>query len=454
MTVEEEAEPATALGALATLRDLFKGDRLASALARGSSQAFAISIASVVFGFATQWILARTLGTQSFGAYVYVTGWATTILLVVKLELDTVAVRFVSAYTEGRADPAKLKGLLRFLFSTGLGVSSLAGLIGAVALLVTPGALTSELGRAALVGSAMVPVMAVLMIAGGALQGHHRILQAQTPFYVVRPLVFVVALVAALALTRQGEGLTAPRALALNVFATILATMVSLRWLRQAVGRTSAQPTYARREWLRTGVGLLPASMAQQALGQTTDVILVGTMLSTSAAGIYSIAGQITMFVAFGIAAVATMAAPMIAALHERGDKSELRRLVVMVARVNLAYTIPAYVFLVVAGGWILSLFGPDFRSGYPILLVMGLRAVTAVIGGHAGTMLSMTGHQRDASIIIGTCAALNLALGVLMTLRFGVMGTATATLLATTVRNAWLPIVAGRRLGVSLRPW
>jgi O-antigen/teichoic acid export membrane protein len=68
--------------------------------------------------------------------------------------------------------------------------------------------------------------------------------------------------------------------------------------------------------------------------------------------------------------------------------------------------------------------------------------------------MLTMTGHQKNASVIIGVSAALNFALSLILTHQFGIVGTALATLIGLGLRSILLVIWAQRRTGVSLMPW
>jgi O-antigen/teichoic acid export membrane protein len=62
-----------------------------------------------------------------------------------------------------------------------------------------------------------------------------------------------------------------------------------------------------------------------------------------------------------------------------------------------------------------------------------------------------MTGHQRDASIVIASTAMFNLVLTLVLTPMFGIVGTASATAIAVLLRGIILAVIVRRKVGVSL---
>jgi O-antigen/teichoic acid export membrane protein len=118
----------------------------------------------------------------------------------------------------------------------------------------------------------------------------------------------------------------------------------------------------------------------------------------------------------------------------------------------SLLTSLAVFAVLVVFGKWALSWFGPDFPSGYTVMLILAAGQVTmATLGALAGYLLTMTGHQHVASQVIGGTAALNLVLTLVLTPKLGIVGTAIATSVAILARGAILAIIVHRRVGVSL---
>jgi O-antigen/teichoic acid export membrane protein len=102
----------------------------------------------------------------------------------------------------------------------------------------------------------------------------------------------------------------------------------------------------------------------------------------------------------------------------------------------------------------ILSLFGPGFADGYPLIWIMmtGLLARAAV--GPAERLLNMIGQQAICAAIYGTAFAVNLALCLLLIPHLGLHGAAIATASAVLTESTLLFVVSKRRLGLHVFVW
>jgi O-antigen/teichoic acid export membrane protein len=126
-----------------------------------------------------------------------------------------------------------------------------------------------------------------------------------------------------------------------------------------------------------------------------------------------------------------------------------------MSTRANLLASVPVFVGLLLAGGVALSLYGPTFRDVYPVLVILGVsQLIVAIVGSLSGFLMSMTGNQHAAAVVIGGSAAMNIVLTITLTPIFGLIGTATATLIGTLTRSIMLTVLVRRRLAVRLTPF
>jgi O-antigen/teichoic acid export membrane protein len=183
-------------------------------------------------------------------------------------------------------------------------------------------------------------------------------------------------------------------------------------------------------------------------------VLIVGSLLGKSESGQYGAASQVAAMVHFAVTAVIFIITPAIAALFAQQRLDTLRRLIRGVVTVSILLSAPVVLLLALAGRWLLSLYGDGFVAAYPTLLLLCVNQfVAASVGTLAGTIMSMTGKQREAARIIGVSALLNLVLSVLLTPRFGLSGAATATLTATMVRSIFLVRYLRRELALVLLP-
>jgi O-antigen/teichoic acid export membrane protein len=448
----ERVGPGRSLGArIAALRDRWAGGGIARALAQGSIWSIAINVGGAATSFGVQLLLTRSLGPTEYGRYAYALAWMNAALLVAKLELDTAALRFVGAYA-GRKEWPVLRGFLQRSNQIVQTASLAAALVGAALVWFLTGGGADPAATGFWAACALLPLTAIMQFKASCLQGFKRIRAAQAPTLVLRPLLFG----AGLAVATYGFGVTlnAAGAIALNIVAVLPPLLLTAKLLHDVVAAEvpPVHATYATRSWLRTALELLLIAFAQLVLGTQADVLIVGTLLGTTDAGLYSVASQLAVLISFGVAAIVFVAVPMVSDFHATGRRADLQHLVKLVQRASVVVSLPVVALLVVEGRTVLSWFGASFVAAYPVLLVLSIaQFIAAGVGILAGFMLTLTGHQRQAAVIVVGSAVVNLALSLLLTRAFGSVGTAAATATTTLVRSAVLAVYVWKLLRVRM---
>lgn len=420
----------------------------------GTLWAFATNAAGMAFGFGSQVLLARVFGTKGYGLYLYVLGWANIASLLCTLEFSGAAVRFVSEYAARNEWPL-FRGFLRRSKQIVGGTAAVIAALGLVASFVVPG-LSSQERTCLAIACALFPLLSMLQLLSSALQGLQRVLEAQAPFQVLRPILFALGVLFLVAIAGSSVGI--PGVLVMQTLATGAALLLSVGLLRRAIPiqAWAAYPAYRTREWLLTAVHFIGISVAQMILSAQADVLIIGTLRGTSEAALYGAASQFTTLVGFGASALMFMVQPRIADLHARGDRGGLQRLVHQSTTIGLLASAPVLFVLLTFGRPLLSVYGRQFTGAYPVLVVLGIaQLVMASTGMLVGYLLTMTGNQREAARIIGGSAVLNLLLTLILTPHFGIVGAAVSTAVAATARTVVLTGLSARRLQLDfLRPW
>jgi O-antigen/teichoic acid export membrane protein len=245
-------------------------------------------------------------------------------------------------------------------------------------------------------------------------------------------------------------------AVLVNAVGTLAAAALTARSLRKAQPdpMRAATPAWDVVRWRHGIWGFVIIGLGQLILSQQADLIVIGTMVTVTDSALYGAASQFAVLVIFGQTSVSFVMAPMIAELHARGEQDRLQLLLRSVFKANAAVTLPVLAGLVILGPWLIRAYGTAYVTAYPVLVILCFAsAVVGLVGATAGFVLTMTGNQRLAAWIIGSSAATNLVLTVVLTRRYGIMGTATATLLATMLRCALLVVFVQKRLHLSVIP-
>lgn len=432
-------------GANGVTAQLRRGTGARSVLTRQATGAFGVKLLAMGLTLGSQVLLARLLGTDGYGLYLYALTCVNFLVLPGKLGLDVATLRFLPAYRSRNESEALLRGFVRRSSRLGLVASLVVGAFLAAAVLVVHDLLRPGLGAVLLVAAAVVPASVLLQIYGARLQALKRVMLAGTIEEVVRRALFVVGLVV---IGAQIDA-TAPLAMVVNLASTLGALAVAWIMLRGtlAAGRHGAAE-YRTGEWLRAGFALFTVAGFHLVLNQA-DILLIGALLGTTAAGIYGVASRIAAILVFGLAAVNAIAAPLISELWTQGKRRELQAMVTWAARGVTLLCLPLGAVIVVWRRELLGLFGAGFEAGHMALAVLVIGQVVNALAGSVGNLLAMTGHQTVVVRVMATSAVLNVLMNLLLIPAWGIEGAAVATAVTTVLWNVALSYFVWIRLGI-----
>jgi O-antigen/teichoic acid export membrane protein len=418
---------------------------LLSLLLRGGISAALINASGACLAFLAHVLVARMLGTSGYGVYMYVLSWVVLLALPAGAGTHASVLRFVAAY-RAESDWRHLQGILRYGKALALACSLLVSLM---TILLTQLLVDSPpLRTAFVIGSVLLPLMTMLRVYSSALQALKKVAYAFGPEMLGRYTVLVLGVGAVYLL---GSG-TPPgwTALVVECAAFFACIAVSSFLLRRAlpVEAYSASPAYENRKWFVMSFFLLLVGGMRLIL-QRFDILMLGSMISTDAAGVYSAAARVSPFIAFGLTAMNAIAAPTISELYTRGDMKRLQYLCGMVSTSAFGFAVPAFLLIAVVREPVLFLFGAGFEVGKSALLILMIGQLVNAISGPSGLLLTMTGHERPASFILGGGVLLNILLNALLIPPYGMNGAAFASAVSIAFWNLAMVWYAKRRLGI-----
>jgi O-antigen/teichoic acid export membrane protein len=430
-------------GAVRTLLERARGP-----VARGALLSILLTAGGTALSYLVQIFVSRTLGVHEYGKYAYVLGIMNVAALIAALDLGGAALRFVGFYSAS-GQWSLLRGFLRVSRAISIALSLIVALGGALLVALLRDRLDPGLHGALLAACVLLVPACLLQLDLNLLQGLRRVYETRVPNLIVRPFAFAVALWVATRLF--GAPGTAVAGVLANALGTALALALSVYLLHRIWPREAREaPSETRTgEWLRFSSASLAGSLLYLVLSQQSDIIVVGSVVGTTDAGLYSVASQLTALVLFGVGTVNHFASPMMAEYQDRPRSAELRGLVRRITYINWAVSLPIVAVIALGGRFLLATFGRDFTGAYPVLLVLLIsQTINAVWGALWGTLLTMMGYQKESFIVVVIVATLNVALTIVLTPRFGIVGAATATCIAVVLRGAIVAWIVHRRLG------
>jgi O-antigen/teichoic acid export membrane protein len=155
------------------------------------------------------------------------------------------------------------------------------------------------------------------------------------------------------------------------------------------------------------------------------DVVLVGAILGSTAAGVY---GSAARFVAAGIVvltALRIVVAPRFSALLAERRVDEVELLYSVTARWILLLGAPIYLVLAVYAPTVLGWLGPGFQAGVPVMVTLSLGSILLLAAGNVQSLLLMSGRSSWGAFNKLVVVVFNVGGNLLLIPRWGIEGAA-----------------------------
>lgn len=400
-------------------------------LITGAGSVFILKGLGVGVMFGTQVFLARILGAEEYGYFVYVMTWMTILAIFARQGLDTSLVRLIPEYMVNN-DWGLLKGLLRYarirVSIAGIGISVITALI------VWFGFKESnvKLSQSFWLMLVALPVYSWVGIQQAILRAFRHVGLAEMPDAIIRSvglcigcgIIFFVF-----------DKILSWQAWLFNLIAIIVSFGLMAVWCNNKKIKT-VQSVSSKPEWKSISFAMLLMA-GMNVIINNSPIIILGFYASSEDVAVYGAVSRIMALVSFGLIAVNTIAAPMIAELYHSGQKQELQRILNIAAWGIFMCTIVAVFILTVFGKYILNLFGSDFVCGYiPLVIMCGGQVVNALTGS-VGWLMNMTGHHVQMSKIIFFIMIFNVVFGMLIIEKYSIVGAAYISSISVAVLNA-----------------
>lgn len=381
-------------------------------------------------------VLARSLGTEGYGAYSFAFSLLMFLTIPIHAGLPNLAVR-ETARALLHHDWALIRGLWRWISRFSIGyfffLCTLLLIISGVKLNWSH----SERYRVIVAGFVLIPLIALVLSQGGIIRGLGRVVMGIIPDTLIRPGMTLILLCFALSFLPIGL-LTPHLAMLMYVASVAVAFLVSLIMLRVLVPKVNGHRTEA--ETWRCAAYRLTVVGGLQLMYGYTDIIILGLFHSDVEVGVYRAARQLVMLVTFGLSAINPILHPHFSRLFAQNQMAKLQKLTTASSLVILLFAVlPALPFLL-GGKFVLqTIFGETYAAGTVALAILAIGQLANAAFGSVGALLNMTGHEKDAMKGMLYSVGLNIALAFLLIPLYGIEGAALASALSVIAWNTIL---------------
>jgi O-antigen/teichoic acid export membrane protein len=423
---------------------------LSDRLSKGVKAIFGADILDKISNGLLIVLLTRVLFTpEQYGQLNFVLAALGVVTIFATLGLPKSAARYVTEFTE--TAPGQVPYVIR---------RSLVALIGLIAVVVA-GILVLGEPIARFAGT---PSLVPYLLVGGCYIAAHGFSKYFSALFqgfnhvawtgVVRAVTGVSRLVFVAAFVALGFGVAG--ALAGYVVATLLAAVVGAvvvyRRFYTSLPEAEAADEDLTKRILEYSVPLT-ATRGANVLDKKVDALLVGVLMNVTAVGYYTIAKQVSDFVAAPAAAFGFTISP---AIGEEKSGNRVDRAANLYRR-SLEYVLLLYVpavagLILVADPMVRHVFGPDYLPAVPVVQVFSGFILVNAVNKVTSDGLDFLGRARSRAIIKTAMAISNFVLNLILIPMFGVVGAAAASVVTYTVYTLSNVYFIDQELGVDFR--
>lgn len=406
---------------------------------------------SAVVGFGFNLLLARGLGAHGAGVVLQAIAVFTIVMGVSRLGLDTTAVWMLPRLMAGdrsRVRPA----MIGILVPAAIGAVLATSLWFALKGLLPGGEHHSEVYGVISIAMLFLPAATVMTVALAATRAFGGVVPFNAIGNVLVPLLRPLGLL--LVLTLGGGIAAVTLSWALPWLVGALAAMVVL--VRRARRLTRA----AAGGWvpdapLRKQIAMysLPRTV-MSGLEQTViwlDVVLVGSMIGSTQAGVY---GSASRFVTAGVivsTALRIVVAPRFSALLAEKKHSSVEQLYSVTAQWILLFGGPLYILLAIFSPTVLGWLGPGFGSGASSLIALCAGSLMVMAAGNVQSLLLMSGNSFWGAANKVIVVAFNVVGNLILIPRVGIIGAAVTWAVSMLLDTVLAAVQVRRSTGISL---
>ena len=281
-----------------------------------------IKVGNAAAVFSVSVILARALGPKEFGFYAYVFALTSLLTVFAKAGLPELLVREVARY-KVQESWSTVRAILSLSNRAATLTTSVVIIVAVIALWAT----VPDHDTVALLTYSwavlLIPVLVFSELRGAAIRGWGEVLAGQLPNILLRPTGLAVLLSLSIVF---GYSLSPNLAMALHLVAALLALCFGIYRSRRAFSQFSTAPlgTGETRNWIKEA---LPFTMlaSVMVIDSNIDVLMLRWLTSDADVGIYRVASQTVIVVAFMISSLNMVIAPHVTRLYQTGDIAGLQ---------------------------------------------------------------------------------------------------------------------------------
>lgn len=415
-------------------------------ISAGYSLLFKVGV--TVLGLLSTIFLARFLGPSDLGTYTLILTLVMFISLPIKAGLPQLMVREISKYISIK-QYEKIKGILTFSNSFVIMFSLISIFLLSLINLYFE---YFEYIYIILIGLIIV-ILSLNEIRSAVLRAFGRYNLGQFPDNIFRPLIFLFSLVAVYFVDFEINVITVLICYLFSIFASFFMGAIFLLNNENFKEIKEVRAEYNIKLWILASFPMALTNIFHLANTQI-DVLILASYFSVKEVGLYKIAIQMSLLIAFALQASKMISEPIFAKLYSNKKTIELQNTITIISRINFLFSSLVFLFILFFGEYLIQvLFGEDYLAAYSAFLILGAGRLMSSLFGAGGYLLNMSGFEKEYAKIWLYSAILNIILNILIIPFGGINGAALSTSLSLIFANLYTYILAKKLTKIKCSP-
>ena len=423
-------------------------DKNLKELIKGSSSAFFVKIAGMLFTYLSMLFITRFFGAEAWG--IYTLGFTVLSIAVVipVFGFDNSIIRLLTELKQNNTKVSIFRVLLK--------ASSITIILSVVVILginYYSDFITNSVLRQKgfepyllLVRIAVLP-MAFLILLSVVFQSYKRIIQFMLFKSALLSFMFLILLCVFYFLEIDAKIF---EIYIYAILCTLVVASIALFFFSKSIKDGNSElssKTYSFKEIIYLSFPMMLSSSFALLMGWT-DILMLSYYKAPKDIGIYSSALKLASITLIALASVNSISSPKFAEFFSKKDFKGLKEVVQKSTKIMFITSAPILLIFILLPKTILGIFGPEFVSGYIVLILLCAGRFINSISGSVGHLMQMTDNQKTYQYVIIVAFIINLILNFLLIPKYGINGAALSSSIAMVFWNVTLVIIIKKRLG------
>jgi O-antigen/teichoic acid export membrane protein len=413
---------------------------------QGIGASFLINASGALLAFVLQAFLTGVMNTEQYGIYVYVFTWISVLSMLPRMGLDTCLLRYMTEY-RAKGEWHLFFGVLKRTIEIVKILSVSISIIFFIFIMILVKKFQFDLFSTFIIGTISIPFMSLSRIYQSAIQSTSREVFSLVPNILIIPLSTYIMILIIKSLGIEIYSITAIIAYVISLIVSCIVMVVVLRHTLERI-YTNQREAYKTQEWLKTAMPVFFMSILHLLLNRL-DIIIVGWLLGTKSAGLYSVSSLVASTVSFGFVAANTMIAPQISHFYHLQRLNDLQEVVRRAMRIVIFITVPIACIILLFGRFFLSIFGLEFSHYYNILTILTTGQIYLSFTGSPSYVMIVSGYQMLAAKLMLLFVIVDVILNLIFINVYGISGAAYASVLSMAGWNTCMYIFVRKRLHI-----